>query len=156
MSIDTTTKTTTTRRLTIETLAMLRLFIGPEQMAIVQSGMQGEERDFFIDKLAELGELIAGMPQTYGTEGQGGQAIAHLHYFKGNGDWYITERDIGDANDSDPGAQHQAHGLAFLFAEDPDGEQGYISLVKLMRHGVELDLHFAPRTLAAVRQERRS
>lgn len=155
MTIEPTTPTAAVpRRLSVETLAMLRRFIGPEQMAVMQSGMQGEERAFFIDKLAELGERIEAMPKTYETEGQGQQAMAHLHYFKGNGDWYITERDMGDGGDSVPGAQHQAHGLAFIFADDPDGEQGYISIVELLRHRVELDLHFAPRTLATVRQER--
>jgi hypothetical protein len=154
MMIDTHTPASAPRRLTVETLSMLRRFIGPVQMASIQLGMQGDERAFFIDKMTELAERIAAMPETYATEGQGDQAIAHLHYFRASGDWYITERDRGDADDTDPGAQHQAHGLAFLFSDDPDGEQGYISIVELMRHNVELDLHFAPRTLAAVREAR--
>lgn len=152
--IATSTQTTATRTLTVETLVMLRRFIGPVQMAAMQIGMQGEERAFFIDKLVELGERIAAMPKTYETDGQGAQAVAHLHYFKGGADWYITERDMGDTADAEPGAQHQAHGLAFIFPEDDCGELGYISIVELMRHRVELDLHFVPRTLAEVREAR--
>lgn len=154
--IATTTPTPATapRRLTVETLTMLRRFIGPVQMAALQIAMQGEERAVFIAKLAELGEHIATMPKTYDTDGQGAQAVAQLHYFKGGCDWYITERDMGAAGDATPGAQHQAFGLAFLGDGDDCAELGYISIVELMRHNVELDLYFTPRTLADVREAR--
>jgi hypothetical protein len=36
------------------------------------------------------------MPQTGETDGQGDKAVAHLHYFMGQFDFWITERDIGD------------------------------------------------------------
>jgi hypothetical protein len=69
------------RMLDAATLAMLRRFIGAQQMAAIHIGMLGEERAYFIDKLIEIAERIAAMPSTYGTEGQGMQAVAHLHYF---------------------------------------------------------------------------
>ena len=137
---------TAPRRLDVATLAMLRRFIGPMQMTVIQIGMQGEERSYFIDTVIALGERIAAMPKTYETEGQGLQAVAHLHYFYGGFDWYITEKDAGDPNDTDPGAQHQAHGLARC----GDQEMGYISIVELIRNRVEIDLHFKPVTLAAL------
>lgn len=124
-------------------VATLRRYIGPAQMAAMLEGIQGEECDFFIGKLIEIAERIAAMPTTYATDGQGEDAIVHLHYFTGGCDWYITEKDCENV-------QHQAFGLACIH----ESELGYISIVELLRCGAELDLHFTPRTLAAVRQER--
>ena len=126
-----------------ERLALLRQFIGPFQMAALQSALRGEERAFFVDKLTEIAQRIATMPATYATDGQGDQAIAHLHYFTGGCDWYITEKDCEDA-------QHQAFGLACIHED----ELGYISIVELLRCRAELDLHFTPTTLATIRQKR--
>ncbi|MBS0174307.1 MAG: hypothetical protein JSR64_09760 [Nitrospira sp.] len=154
MTTDTLAPPLASRRLTAETLANMRRFIGPVQMAVLQLAMRGEEKRFFIDKLAELAARIDGMPKTYETDGQGDQAVAHLHYFKNGADWYITEKDMGAADDEVPGAQHQAHGLAFIFSDDQHGEHGYISIVELLSHRVELDLHFVPRTLEEVRAMR--
>ena len=70
------TATTAPRKLDVATLAMLRRFIGPMQMTVIQIGMQGEERSYFIDTMIALGERIAAMPKTYETEGQGLQAVA--------------------------------------------------------------------------------
>ena len=83
------------------------------------------------------------MPKTYATDGQGDQAIAHLHYFTGGCDWYITETDCENA-------QHQAFGLACIHED----ELGYISIVELLRCRAELDLYFKPTTLAAIRAKR--
>ncbi|MHB1531426.1 hypothetical protein [Acidithiobacillus sp.] len=47
------------------------------------------------------------MPKNYDTDGQGGDAVAFLHYFTGSWDWYITEKDV----DSDDKGQIQAFGL---------------------------------------------
>ncbi len=124
-------------------LAALRRFIGPAQMAAMHEGMQGEECAFFIGKLTEIAERIALMPATYATDDHGDAAIVHLHYFTGGCDWYITEKDCENV-------QHQAFGLACIH----EAELGYISIVELLRCRAELDLHFTPRTLAAVRQER--
>ena len=125
------------------TLATLRRFIGSTQMAVIQHAMRGEEGAFFVGKMIEYAERIASMPKTYETDGTGDQAIAHLHYFTGGCDWYITEKDCEDV-------QHQAFGLACIH----ESELGYISIVDLLRCRAELDLHFTPRTLAAVKEGR--
>jgi len=57
-------------------------------------------------------------------------------------DWYITEKDMGDE-------QIQAFGLADLGMGFP--ELGYISIEELVENGVELDLHWTPKTLAEVK-----
>jgi hypothetical protein len=57
---------------------------------------------------------------------------------------------MGAPNDADPGAQHQAHGLACFH----EAEVGYISIVELLRSRAELDLHWTPCTLACVQEAR--
>jgi hypothetical protein len=133
---------TAVQTLTPEHLALLRRFISPQQMRALHSCLQGEEKQFFISKLAELAELIAGMPVTYGQDGKGEDAMVYLHYFAGGeGNWYITEKDVETADE--PG-QHQAFGLADLAY---GGELGYISIVELLQCRAEIDLYFTPCTL---------
>jgi hypothetical protein len=125
------------------TLADLRRFVSRAQRAVIQSAVRGEDGAFFVGKMIEFRDRIASMPKTYETEGTGDEAIAHLHYFTGGCDWYITEKDCEDM-------QHQAFGLACIH----ETELGYISIVDLLRCGAELDLHFTPRTLANIRKGR--
>lgn len=122
----------------------LRGFIGHAQRNAIQQALTGEEREFFLDKLATLGEQIRTMAQTYDQDGKGDRATAYLHYFRGGCDWYITEKDRA-------GEQLQAFGQADL-GYGP--ELGYISLVELLACGAELDLHFTPCTLADLAKER--
>lgn len=70
----TTTATTQAPQLTPDGLALLRRFISPMQMAVLHQAMRGEERQFFIGKLAKLAALIAAMPITYQQEDKGEEA----------------------------------------------------------------------------------
>ena len=101
--------------------------------------------DTWCDLPAEAAAIIDTMPKTYEQDGLGDQAIASLHYFLGGCDWYITEK---DAEAPDSLGQHQAFGWADLGG---GGELGYISLVELLANGAELDFHFRPCTLAALK-----
>ena len=101
---------------------------------------QGEENQFFFDKLVELAGIIETMPVTYETDGQGDQAIVYLHYFKAGFDFYITERDCENE-------QLQAFGKADL---GYGAELGYISIVETLRAGAELDLHWQPKKLGEI------
>jgi hypothetical protein len=103
-------------------LEILSGFISGEQLAALRYGLRGEEKQFFFDKAMEMSQRIASMPKTYEQEGRGDQAIVYLHYFRGNMDWYIIEKDEGTAEE--PG-QHQAFGLADF---GDGGELGYISI----------------------------
>lgn len=125
-------------------LRLLRGFIGHGQLVAFDRGRWGEESQFFFDKAAELGKRVAQMPKTYEQDGKGAQAVAYLHYFKGGCDWYITEKDREDE-------QLQAFGLADL---GHGAELGYIAITELIAHGAELDLHFTPKTLAAIKAGR--
>ena len=134
--------------LKIEQIAALRRFVGPGQMSAIIHVMRGEEGAFFREKITECADRFAAMPKTYEQDGLGDDAIASLHYFRGNMDWYITERDVETPDE--PG-QHRAFGLANL---GYGGELGYINIFELIQNGVELDLYFTPCTLGSVRSDR--
>jgi hypothetical protein len=119
-------------------LEELRQFIGKSQLAALRELFRGEERHYFFDKACELRDLVANMPKTYEQEGKGDGAIIYLHYFIGNCNWYITEKDSEKE-------QQQAFGLADL-GYGP--EYGYISIEELLENGVELDFYYRPRTVA--------
>ncbi|MGN5571033.1 DUF2958 domain-containing protein [Xanthomonas citri] len=108
------------------------------QLQVLLSASRGEEGEHFRAKLDEFAERCMSMPKVYEQDGKGLDAIAHLHYFRGGNDWYITERDLSDE-------QLQAFGVASFLGHEP--EQGYIGVNELIAHGVELDLYFEPTAL---------
>jgi len=126
----------------------LKHFLSKSQAIALAEGLAGEESNYFEQLITDTAQRIDAMPKTYEQETLGDQAIVHLHYFSGGGDWYITERD----SDPDQSGQHQAFGLADPFGDG--GELGYISIVELRQAGIELDLYWAPKTLAEIRAAR--
>ena len=141
---------TATKMDAVNALKELRGFIGNSQLGAVAEGMRSEEKQYFFDKAVELAATVSTMPKTYEQDGKGNQSIAYLHYFYGNMDWYITEKDMGSADDVEPG-QHQAFGLADIGF---GGELGYISITELIENGIELDFHFTPKTLEQIEAKR--
>lgn len=127
-----------------EAFNLLGGFIGKRQLLALAELCRGEEREYFRAKVIEMAQLIHGMPTTGEQDGRGDDAVVYLHYFLGSADFHITEKDV----DSDGEGQIQAFGLANL---GYGAELGYISLVELAENNVEIDLHFAPRTLAEVK-----
>lgn len=97
------------------------------QISAIYDACRGEEGEFFKAKIFEMSELVSTMPKTYEQDSMGDEAVVHLHYFKGEMDWHITERDM--ETPEEPG-QHQAFGLANL---GYGGELGYISMAKYQR-----------------------
>lgn len=123
------------------TLKTLKNFIGEAQLrTMFHFSINGEEREYFTDKMVQLESTIQTMPKTYETDGQGRSAKITLHYFKGGCDWWIVERDMEQE-------QHQAFGLASLGYEP---ELGYISISEILEAGAELDLHWTPITVGEV------
>jgi len=118
----------------------LREFVGQNQAAVIRQQMEGEEGQFFIERVGTLLEIVTVMPTTYETHGQGDKAIVFLHYFTAGADWHITERD-------QEAEQLQAFGLADL---GYGGELGYISIVELLECGAELDLHWTLKNLSEI------
>lgn len=102
----------------------------------------GEESAAYIDRAKVLASIIDGMAETYEQDGKGDDSTAYLHYFRGGGDWYITEKDAkGNGTE-------QAFGLANAGIGEP--ELGYIGVDELTGAGVELDLYFDPKPLSQV------
>lgn len=121
-------------------------FMSSAQLKTTLGLVRGEEREFFKEKLGEIHRLIDSMPKTYDQDGLGDEAVAHLHYFTGAANWYITERDMEDA-------QHQAFGLADLYGDG--GEIGYISIEELKSVGAELDLHWNAMRIGEIKAMKR-
>lgn len=115
-------------------------FMPEAQRLTLRSMLNGEEAEGTADLVLAASKRIAEMPVTYQQDGLGMNAVAHLHYFIGGADFYITEKDV------DGGVQ-QAFGWASLFGDKKDGELGYISIEEITAAGAELDLHFHPQTL---------
>ena len=133
---------------TREAVDILKPFIGADQLQTMTNGCRRSEGKYFRDKLTEMAQRVQTMPQTYDQDGLGDQAVAHLHYFAGNCDWFITERDA----DVDKVGQIQAFGYADL---GYGGELGYISIEEIVGSGsgVELDLHWTPKTIWTIKSE---
>lgn len=129
--------------MTTEQITTLRRFIAPAQLrTMLDYAANGEEREWYRQRIESLHEAIMHAPRTYEQDGKGDAAVAHFHYFHAaDGDWYVTELD------SEP-VQHQAFGLADL----GEPEMGYISIVELIRNGAELDLYWTPKTIGDVRK----
>lgn len=131
----------------IEAIKVLREFMPSNQIHAITSAMRSEEKQFFFNKVCDLAEMIKNMPVTYEQDGKGQKTIAYLHYFKGNMEWYITEKDKGSTDDM---RQVQAFGLADLGMGFP--ELGYISIVELLENQIELDMYFTPTELENIKE----
>lgn len=129
---------------TIKATELLRAWIGSQQLRVMFANCKGEEGEWFQAKLQELANLVTTMPATRGQEGKGDEAIVYLHYFRGSSDFYITEKDAGNMDDSPEEFQSQMFGYAELWG---GGEIGYISLPEILAGGCELDLHWKQKTL---------
>lgn len=112
----------------------------------------GEEKEHAIELVDQLTKNIQDLPATYGTESQSpAEKIAYLHYFSGDSDWYIVEKDKGSQDDFTPGQQHQAFGYVVLNGDIQNAEWGYISIVELLSiRSVELDFYFLPQPMGPV------
>ena len=124
----------------------IKQFIGISQLSAIRSASRGEEGEYFRDKIKALTIQIDTMPKTYETDGQGDEAPATLHYFRGGSDWYIVEKDMEDE-------QLQAFGFACLNGDYQNAELGYISIQELIQFGVELDLYYKPQTIGEIKRK---
>ena len=130
----------------IEAVHTVKNFVGERQLEAMGDGVRGEEGEFFKSLFVKTAQTIQNMPKTGETDGQGDDAVVYLHYFMGNMDWFITEKDMIEDE------QYQAFGLADLGMGYP--ELGYISIEEITSAGAELDLYWTPKTLREVKEER--
>lgn len=130
---------------------LLDQFMPVSQRFALKDLINGEEGEFFVQKVLELAKTIRDMPKTYETENiAGDDKVAHLHYFYGGVDAWIVEKDAGDGTPDT--RQHQAYGKITLFGGGiEEAEWGYISIQELIENGVELDLHWTPKQMKEIR-----
>ena len=108
----------------MNTNEILKTICSSEQLAC----MNFENKPAFI----RMAKIFENMPVTYeGTD------IAYLHYFSGNCDWYILEKDCLPY-------QLQAFGYVNL---GWGYECGYISIIELIENNIQLDLFFTPQPI---------
>lgn len=124
-------------------LEAIKGFMGEAQYSILKSAISKPDNEFE-DVINELYQTITTMPRTYEQDGKGNAAVAYLHYFKGNSDWWITEKDMGTE-------QQQAFGLASMNGYEP--ELGYISIEELKSVNAELDFYWTPKTIGEIKGE---
>ena len=120
-----------------QALEHLVFWMPRQQRTVLMQGLRSEEKEAIADLVLRAEEATKALPLPYGTEDQGTDAIARLHYFRGGVDAWITERDSSEV-------QHQAFGLIDL---GHGAELGYISIQELIDNGVELDLYWSLKTL---------
>jgi len=122
-----------------------RVPMSEAQAGAVAHCLKGEERAYFVEILDRLQKTFDEMPKLYEQDGRGDDAIAHLHYFAGGCDWWITEK-----------AAQKGHGDSFGFAclngDTVNAELGYINLHELRDAGAELDFHYEPTTLREIKR----
>lgn len=122
----------------------LRNFMPLAQREALKVALRGEEGRAIAAIVIRTLEKIEEMPETHETDGQGDDAIVHLHYFRGSVDAWITEKDRGERPDDDGmGEQYQAFGKVNLYGTGiKDAELGYVSIAELIENDVELDLYW--------------
>lgn len=128
-----------------KTLAELINAINPGKGDTFQNGVRPG-----IVKLTQFKQamILARVPKLYSQDGKGDDAIAYVKIFDpcGSWSWFITEYDE---------STKEAFGLVNGFEK----ELGYIDLAELanakgrMGIGLELDMHWLPRTLTECRKE---
>jgi len=122
----------------------LKDFVSVPQLKALETGLRGEEAAAFKEIVERLTSTIATMPEVYGQDGKGDEAIAYLHYFSPSWDWWITEK---DSVKGEP--QHQAFGLVKGFQI----ELGYVQISALITFPyVELDFYWTPKALRGIKK----
>jgi hypothetical protein len=129
-----------------QSIAVLAPFISNMQSVAIADGFRGREKNYFMQKVVDLADLIDGMPTTLEQDGNGDQTMVFLHYYYGAGSWFITEKDIN-------GGVDRAFGYSFLQGDERHTGFGYISIRELTCCDVQLDFDFMPRTLAEIKAE---
>lgn len=127
----------------------LKPFISKQQLSAIRQFMTDEEvGQHYIDKVMEIYQTIASMPVTYQQESKGDDAIVYLHYFIGQCDFWISEKDkLGDGT-------FQSYGLVSLYGDVRSAEFGYVDLHDVIQNNAELDLYWKPKSFAQIRAER--
>ena len=116
----------------------LSRFIGKRQLAVMGNACyKPETMEAAMQKIRDMATLIRNMPTINGGGGHGDDALVYLHYFNASMDFFVTEKDTEEHQNSAFGLSNIGYG----------GELGYISIMELVENNVQLDLHFNHITL---------
>lgn len=127
---------------TVEQIELAGQFMPLSEYKTLIAMLDGEEGDHARETFARIAETIKQTPAIYEQDGKGNGAVAHLHYFQGSADIWVTELD------PDRSGQIEGFGMVDL-GYGP--ELGYLVLNEYLAAGCELDLHFQPTTLAQIK-----
>lgn len=113
-------------------LTKLKNFINLNQLSVMISVKE------LVLKMETIFNTVENMPKVYEQEElEADERKFYLHYFNGNSDFYIAEKDVSEK-------QIQAYGFVCLNGDKQNAEFGYINIEELITYGVEIDLHFQP------------
>lgn len=93
--------------------------------------------------LARLANTIKDMPHSYPHATQGDAASVHLHYFKGDSHWYVTELDSDGA----------AFGFVVVNGNILNAAPQHININELVFRRAELDLCWTKCTLGELKRQ---
>jgi hypothetical protein len=131
-----------------QALSYLRPYLFAGQLAALEQLSRGEEGEYFLKLVVDLAARIRSVPAIdQGPEVTNDSPVV-LHYVFQGSDWYVFELQHVPEDDVVLG-----FGWAILGGDYQMAELGCISVSELLTCGVELDLHFAPKTLGQVRLE---
>lgn len=112
-------------------------FVSRQQALALAELAKGEGAHRGAKGIESVKGIIEAMPSRGEQEGMGYKAIAHLHYFSGQQDFFITEK--GESH-----TQLSAFGLSLNGqAADLNG----INISELINDGFELDLDWTPKPI---------
>lgn len=120
----------------------IKHFVSLPQLYVIRQNQKGEEGEFFLEKEAEIQNIIDTMPGPREQDGKGELAVAHLRYFGSLGHCFILEKDVDDGE-----GQIQAFGYLNF---GHGGEYSYINIKELIENGFEMDLFYTPKTMGEI------
>lgn len=124
--------------------ALMRDCMPAAQRATVAAALGGEGAAGVGDRLDALAATLRRMPRLHETDGQGGRALARMHWSTGAADWWLVEWDA---------TGRSGFGLCDL-GQGFGPELGYFALSDMLSIGAELDLHWQPAPVARIRADR--
>ena len=134
-------------------LKIVMPFISQHQIDGLTRLYRSEKKGGAQEIVDRLAVIIQAMPGTYETDDiKTDDKIIHLHYFKGNYDGFIAEKDKGSKDDERPNQQTQAFGYAIFNDDYINGEWGYINIEELKQENVELDFYWDPKPFSEVKK----
>jgi hypothetical protein len=125
------------------TVTGLTRYMPPTELAALDFALRNGEASVVGPLLSDLANTIKDIPHSYPHATQGDAASVHLHYFKGDSHWYVTELDRDDA----------AFGFVVFSGTFQSAAPQHINITELVFRAVELDLRWMKRTLGELKQQ---